>query len=321
MTALNMAKHRNNPNFAFWKMIKDGYDHFEASHQEPKVAVCEKRYVFDPAAPANASKPLSFNAAGKCPVYQLDPAVADAVLDYRRQEQTKMAEYIARDVAVVPSRAGIDGGMNPVFASKLAAHIEFDNNGRTYQLAGNTQAPGALPRTTVGPAAPISIPQAVAEPVETEQPVVTSVRMPQPAPRPKEGEAPAEKPTSIAGLLGNVFSAKSTEPQPAAEAPVEVSAPVSPRKTEVAKIKQPAPAFRTASGPASKQDAAPKAVAEAAPQLRLKQADKNDAPRAPEREMRTAYSAPPQASSNGLLTGAQPVVPVGSFDSRWSGFR
>ena len=55
MTALNMAKHRNNPNFAFWKMIKEGYDHFEATHQEPKVAVCEKRYVFDPAAPANAS--------------------------------------------------------------------------------------------------------------------------------------------------------------------------------------------------------------------------------------------------------------------------
>ncbi|HSP48972.1 MAG TPA: murein L,D-transpeptidase family protein, partial [Pseudolabrys sp.] len=37
MTALNMAKHRNNPNFAFWKMIKEGYDHFEATHQEPKV--------------------------------------------------------------------------------------------------------------------------------------------------------------------------------------------------------------------------------------------------------------------------------------------
>src|ERR1700676_2885123 len=48
MTALNMAKHRNNLNFAFWKMLKEGYDHFEATKQEPKVAVCEKRYVFDP---------------------------------------------------------------------------------------------------------------------------------------------------------------------------------------------------------------------------------------------------------------------------------
>ena len=47
MTALNMAKHRNNPNLAFWKMLKEGYDHFEATHQEPKVEVCEKHYVFD----------------------------------------------------------------------------------------------------------------------------------------------------------------------------------------------------------------------------------------------------------------------------------
>jgi murein L,D-transpeptidase YafK len=55
MTAMNMAKHRNNPNFAFWKMLKEGYDHFNASHQEPKVAVCEKRYV-DAAAPDDSTK-------------------------------------------------------------------------------------------------------------------------------------------------------------------------------------------------------------------------------------------------------------------------
>lgn len=323
MTALNMAKHRNNSNFAFWKMIKEGYDHFEATHQEPKVAVCERRYVFDPTAPANASKPLSFNSAGKCPAYQLDPTVADAVLDHRRQEQFKMAEYISRDVAVVPSRHGIDGGMNPVFATKLASHSEFDNNGRAYVVAGNSQAPGYLPRPSKGPAgAPqITIPAqvAAAEPVETsEQPVLASVKMPQAAPKPKEGEAPA-KPASIASLLGNVFSAKSAEPQPAP--PVTASEPVKLRgsKTEMAKAKQAAPAYRTASVPATQpkpHDAAPKSVADAQP--RAKQADKNEPPR--EREMRTAYSAPP-ANSNGLLAGAQPVVPIGSFDSRWSGLR
>ena len=73
MTALNMAKHRNNPNFAFWKMIKEGYDHFEATRQEPKVAVCEKHYVFDPAAPDNAGKPLKFDPRGKCPAYRTRP--------------------------------------------------------------------------------------------------------------------------------------------------------------------------------------------------------------------------------------------------------
>jgi hypothetical protein len=40
----------------------------------------------------------------------------------------------------------------------------------------------------------------------------------------------------------------------------------------------------------------------------------------PARELRTAYSAPP-ASNNGLLTGAQPVVPASSFESRWTALR
>ena len=47
MTPLNMARHRNSPHMEFWKMLKQGYDHFEVTHLEPKVDVCEKRYVFN----------------------------------------------------------------------------------------------------------------------------------------------------------------------------------------------------------------------------------------------------------------------------------
>ena len=47
MTAHNMARHRNNPNMPFWRMIKEGNDIFETTRQEPKVDVCEKRYVFN----------------------------------------------------------------------------------------------------------------------------------------------------------------------------------------------------------------------------------------------------------------------------------
>ncbi len=49
MTAVNMAKHRNNPNMPFWRMIKEGNDHFEVTRHEPKVDFCEKKYVFDAA--------------------------------------------------------------------------------------------------------------------------------------------------------------------------------------------------------------------------------------------------------------------------------
>jgi murein L,D-transpeptidase YafK len=176
MTALNMAKHRNNPNFAFWKMLKEGYDDFEATHHEPKVAVCEKRYVFDAVAPENASKPLAFDARGTCPVFQLDPTIADAVLDHRRQEQIQMANYIARDIAVVPSRNGIDGGMNPAFAAKLT----IDKNGQVYLVDGNTMVPGALPRTPNRGLMTIE----TAHPARTSQPVVMA-SVPQSASQPK----------------------------------------------------------------------------------------------------------------------------------------
>jgi hypothetical protein len=41
---------------------------------------------------------------------------------------------------------------------------------------------------------------------------------------------------------------------------------------------------------------------------------------AEESGIRTAYSAPP-ASNNGMLAGAQPVVPAGTFAGRWYGLR
>src|SRR5260370_27623581 len=61
MTPLNMAKHRNSPHMAFWRMLKEGYDHFEVMRLEPKVDVCEKRYVFD------AQSKGHFSAANNCP--------------------------------------------------------------------------------------------------------------------------------------------------------------------------------------------------------------------------------------------------------------
>ena len=36
MTAQNLARHRNNPNIAFWKMLKKGNDHFEVCSSSPR---------------------------------------------------------------------------------------------------------------------------------------------------------------------------------------------------------------------------------------------------------------------------------------------
>jgi hypothetical protein len=302
MTALNMAKHRNNPNFAFWKMLKEGYDHFEASKQEPKVAVCEKRYVFDPAAPDNATKPLSFSPTGACPAYQLDKNIADAVLDHTRQEQYKMAQYIAEGVATVPSRSGIDGGMNPVFASKLNTQEGYDSKGRLVEVA---TAPGSLPRSGGIPATVVVPPQPV---------VLVSA--------PAQDEAsPVKKSGSIAGLIGTMFKGSETTKTASAD-----SEPVALRGSSsdvAAKPKQTNNRSASAFPKAPLPKAAAKSDAKSEPAEKPSVTEATaEPPRQPAAasDARTAYAAPPQPQTNGALSGAQPVVPAGTFDSRW-GFR
>jgi murein L,D-transpeptidase YafK len=63
MTPVNLARHRDNPNMAFWKMLKIGNDHFEATRLEPKVEACDRRYVFDAQGPPRSSEPLVFDPA------------------------------------------------------------------------------------------------------------------------------------------------------------------------------------------------------------------------------------------------------------------
>jgi hypothetical protein len=276
--------------------------------------------VFDAAPPENSSKPLKFDPRGKCPAYRLDPAVADAALDHRRHEQVEMANYISRDVATVPFRVG-DGGMNPVFEAKLASHSIFDNSGHTFMVAGNSQAPGALPRTPNPPPVATSETQRDVQPPANDQPVMlASVPMPQAAPQAKEGEAPPEQPKTIAGLIGNLFTTPQAKPAEPAE-----SEQASLRGSETpAKTKRITP-VRTASAPVKPHEAAPakpKAVASAPPAPRVQQAKKQDnkQDKAPDTELRTAYSSP-QQSNGGLLPGAQPVVPAGTFESRWTALR
>ena len=65
MTAANMARYRKDPNYEFWKMLKEGYDYFEITKVPPKVDVCEKRYVFNQTVGGGAT----FNPTGACPAH------------------------------------------------------------------------------------------------------------------------------------------------------------------------------------------------------------------------------------------------------------
>lgn len=63
MTPENMAEHKDDPNFEFWKMLKEGSDHFEITKRPPKVDVCDKQYVFN----RIAEDEKAFKPTRECP--------------------------------------------------------------------------------------------------------------------------------------------------------------------------------------------------------------------------------------------------------------
>jgi hypothetical protein len=118
MTPANLARHRNNPNLAFWKMLKVGNDHFETTHLEPKVDVCNRLYVFDAQRPRNSTKQLVFNPTGKCPAFVVDPKIAQPALEKQRADDLAYAQLLADNAPAAPIYSELDGGMNQSFLER-----------------------------------------------------------------------------------------------------------------------------------------------------------------------------------------------------------
>jgi murein L,D-transpeptidase YafK len=62
MTAQNLASHADDPNIPFWDMLKAGNDAFLATGRPPRVAVCGRRYIFNPAVAGD------FDPSAPCPI-------------------------------------------------------------------------------------------------------------------------------------------------------------------------------------------------------------------------------------------------------------
>jgi len=157
MTPLNMAKHRDSPHMSFWKMIKEGNDHFEVTHLEPKVDVCDKHYVFDAAAPRGPSSALKFTPIAKCPTFEVPQEIASPVREKQEKEEAQVAQLISRGTPTVPTRTGTDGGMNPVFMAAVIAHGGTDSRieAKTCPARSRpTSGRRASPRPSRRPAAP-----------------------------------------------------------------------------------------------------------------------------------------------------------------------
>jgi len=301
LTAANMARHRNNPNMPFWTMLKKGSDHFELTHLEPKVDVCEKRYVFDAqpiatpvpagtleAAAQNAA--LHFNPTGRCPAYQLAPELAAAVDQKRHRDEAEMAELASRGTPMAPVRTGTDGGTNPAFLTTYLPQQVRDSQGGIHTVvsrrpqgflsAVNTPSAPAAPETPTGSVTPVSA---------TVPPSGGSFGL-------AASDSKPAQPTQSGNLLTRLFRRGGDDKKSESAAPAPAPAPAAhskPRPATVVAAKTP-----------------PKPKAESEP--------------APPQEARATPPAPPPppkvaaSTENTILIGAQPTVPAGSFDSRWS---
>ncbi len=295
MTPVNMAKHRNNPNMPFWRMLKEGSDHFEVMRLEPKVDVCEKRYVFDAEAPANASpaRPLTFNATARCPTYVVPPELAEAVAEKQKSDDAQMAQLIARGTPVTPVKTGTDGGMNAAFLSKYKPTLVQGNDGKTRTYVER------LPGTT-----PSYAEMRAAEPrmTEPDRTVVISAS----ASSSREGTyslagtGSSQQPAPSSAGSGSFFSRlfrgseeKKLEPTAKSAAPAPKPEPSRVTRIAAAKPGSNVKPQQEPHGPPAETQPRQEAAAE---------------------QQKVAASA----ETAGLMAGAQPVVPAGGFESRWS---
>ena len=322
MTPANMAKHRNNPNMPFWKMIKEGYDHFEVTHQEPKVDVCERRYVFNAVPPANSSTSLNFSPRGQCPVYQLPEEIAAAVTEKKRRDEIETAELINRGTPVAPVKMATDGGMNPIFTAALqGGRPIYDRDGSITALMP-VSAPGTIP-PNVNPPTPVAIASA--------EPEATAVPLPRPAPR-QLGRIPTQvasaQPAAPASsnFLGSLFtsnnSAKAeksssssvlesvsrlvglrgsdTSPQETSAAPSAPAAAAKPKPAVATAAIRPKPQPLAEPAEASTKTANAGAI--------------RPLPKPAEQKSAIATEARPSASAS-LLSGASPTLSAESFSN------
>jgi len=304
MTPMNMAKHRNNPNMPFWKMIKEGYDHFEVTRQEPRVDFCEKKYVFDAVKAPNATRDPVFDASAKCPAYVIPDEVADAVREKQATDLAETARLIAKGTPVARINTGIDGGMHRVFAARVPEGNTGLSESGDGSLSLMARAPGTIPSHVNPPRAPGES-RTPSENLLTgapEQPKLVAAPAPAPAQAPTRvaNAAPAEQNdgffSSLARKVGLGGAADATASTPPSKPKVIEAKRSEPPRPEAPKATAPKPA--DAKPVDAKSVDAKHAVAGRPP-------------------LKPSVDTPAPAAKDNLVSGSAPIVSTNSFDSRF----
>lgn len=181
MTAENLYKYRRNPHLEFWKNLKEGSDHFEVTRNEPAVAVCSYRYVFDmqPFTPG-----ATFSPTAPCPPAAVPSSIQQALAARAAQEAPLMARLNEKNEGANNSLLGnLIGGDKPedkydsrdkILAAlpqsspealTLLPGVEAGPSVELRKIAGYAPAP-QMPGRVTGDVAPYYVPKD--EPVTAE---------------------------------------------------------------------------------------------------------------------------------------------------------
>ncbi len=198
MTPANMARYRDDPNFEFWKMLKEGYDHFEITKVPPKVDVCEKRYVFNRFTEAGQS----FDPAGACPTTMQPQSLETSYSTFQNSyDNAFRAAADTRASAPAPTIAGLKEAALVADWSRRRARGESVSReppslGQTAVAAAPAERPVAASVTV---AAPAVVPAPTPAPVPTETAEAAPVA-PEPAAQPSDSRWGVGR---LMGMFGN----------------------------------------------------------------------------------------------------------------------
>src|SRR5215208_5447396 len=133
MMTENMAKYRADPNIAFWQNLKEGSDRFEATQEEPQVAVASGRYVFSvsPEGEALAARKMA-------------------------EDEQRVAALVSSGVQPVRT-AYADGGQHPSFQEFGAATRNLGEVSRLEALAYAGQDVPVQDPSAEAPVAPVQV--------------------------------------------------------------------------------------------------------------------------------------------------------------------
>lgn len=150
MTPENLAEHRASPHIAFWRNLKEGSDHFEATRRPPNVASCGRRYVFD----ASPNDPgARFDAGAACPAYTVEAGAAMMVAAKQARDEAQVREIVASGRTAV-SYTYVDGSMHPSFREILRRSGLARLQALTSGTVGVSRPETALAEPKVKPAGP-----------------------------------------------------------------------------------------------------------------------------------------------------------------------